>query len=70
MTVGNHVDLRARDLAAVKAVVGDTYDFKCMDSKLGTETYTMWKAALTGEMAGYSFWVHVWDGKVRTSSLS
>jgi hypothetical protein len=71
MTVGNHVDLRARDLMAVKEAVGEQYDFACFDSKLReNETYTAWKASLIGEMKGYSFYVFVWDGKVRSSSLS
>jgi hypothetical protein len=71
MTVGNHIDLRARDLMAVKEAVGEHYNFECVDSKLReNETYTAWKASLFGEMNGYSFCVHVWDGKVSSSSLS
>jgi hypothetical protein len=72
MTVGNHVDLRARDLVAVRETMGDSYTFKCVDSKLavGRETYTMWKASLVGEMVGYSVYVHVWAGVVKSSSLS
>jgi hypothetical protein len=71
MNVGNHVELRARDLMAAKEAVGEHYDFKCFDSKLReNETYTAWKATLFGEMQGYSFYVFVWDGKVSSSSLS
>jgi hypothetical protein len=71
MTVGNHVDLRARDLVAVREKMGASYDFKCVDSKLalGRETYTMWKASLVGEMFGSIVYVHVWDGVVKSTSL-
>jgi hypothetical protein len=71
MNVGNHVELRARDLAVVKATVGEHYDFKCIDSKIRDNgNSSWWTASLFGEMNGYSFWVHVWDGKVSSSSLS
>ena len=71
MTVGNHVDLRARDLATVRETVGHTYEFVCCDSKLHTSwNSSMWKARLEGEMKGYTFYVHVYDGKVTSSSLS
>ena len=70
MTVGNHVDLRARDLAVVRDVVGNHYDFVCCDSKI-TDNWnsSMWKAKLQNEMKGYIFYVHVYNGKVSSSSI-
>jgi hypothetical protein len=72
MTVGNHVDLRARDGVVVAEQMGAGYDFKCCDSKLAVdrETYTMWKASLVNEMKGRYLYVHVYDGVVKSSSLS
>jgi hypothetical protein len=70
MTVGNHVDLRARDLAVVNEIVGSAYEFVCADSAITSRgNSSMWKATLVGEMKGYSFYVHVQDGKIIRSSL-
>jgi hypothetical protein len=72
MTVGNHVDLRARDSVVVAEQMGASYEFKCCDSKLAVdrETYTMWKASLVGELKGRVVYVHVYGGVVKSSSLS
>lgn len=71
MTVGNHVDLRARDLAVVREKMGDSYEFVCCDSQFNAMgEYTMWKAKLEGEMKGYTFYIHVREGRITSSSLS
>lgn len=72
MTTEEHIALRDADAAMLEGVLGTAYSLVCVASELSgvRPSYTMWKAPLVGEMKGYTFYVHVRDGKISSSSVS
>lgn len=72
MTVGTHVDLRCDDHMTVLAQFSEAYKFKCEKSSIETtlgkvRTYTMWSAKV--DFLEGTLYVHVWDGKITSSSI-
>lgn len=71
MTAGDHVNLRIADHVALISALGDGYTFTCEKSTIERDrTYTFWKANVDiFDDNHHVMYVHVWDGKVTSSSI-